>query len=89
MKRKVIRDHTKVVLELAIFEKVAPLPPIRSGGVLENDRYSGARFLEVNAKFDAIERQVDVAPDRGLETCRGLPPSGCTPAISKKRLSAG
>jgi hypothetical protein len=46
---------------------MAPLSAVGARGVLEQERDTRARLLEVDAVLDAVDRQVDVAPGGGVE----------------------
>ena len=45
---QVVRDHAEVRLQVRILEEVPPLPPIRAGGVLHDQRDPAAGLLEVD-----------------------------------------
>ena len=66
---QVVGDHSEVLLESGILEQVPPLPPVRPGGVLqEQSHVAGSRLLEVDAVLDVVEGQIDVAANRIVET---------------------
>ena len=65
---QVVRDHAEVALQLGVFEQMTPLPAIRARGMLQQQRNSAPRFLEVDAILDAVNAYIDVAADCGVET---------------------
>ena len=65
--RQVVRNHPEVPLQLAVFEEVPPLPAVRPGGMLQDQRNALPRLLVVHAVLDALDAHVAVAADRAVD----------------------
>src|SRR6266571_947624 len=70
--RQVIRDHAVVSRDMRVVEQVAPLAAVGAGGVLEQQRDTFAGLFEVDAVFEAIDGEIDVAAGGSVEARHGV-----------------
>ena len=72
VERQIPGEDAKVPGDFRILQQMAPLEAVRAGRVLADERDPGSVRFVVDAVFDAIDRQVDVAPDRLIVFCHSV-----------------
>ena len=85
MKWQVVGNEPEAAGDLRPLEQVTPLRPMTARRMLQEDRDTLPRLLEINAVVLTLEVQMNIAADRRLDRAVRPPPPGRWWCRSRRR----